>query len=551
MNAQRNDPCPCGSGKKYKKCCMNRATVRASQPVPPPRPNAQALYDQALSLHRAGRLAEAVALYRNVLTRQPAHCDALHMLGAAQMQAGQFQEALHSLDEALKINSRDPGLHYNRGRALQALNRLAEALAGYERALALKPDFAEAWNNRGLILRDMQRTEEALTSFRRADEIKPGDVNVISNLVNIQRDLGRYDEALICAERARVLRPNDAAVYINMGTLLHAMGRLDDAMAYFLRAEALAPADAEAHWNEALCHLILGELRSGWEKYEWRWKKAEFARERAAFPQPPWLGREDLAGKTLLLWGEQGLGDTLQFCRYVPMLAARGVRVVLGVPPPLKRLLARLPGPVQVIGLDEPLPAFDYHCPLLSLPLVFGTTLTTIPATVPYVSAASEKVAAWRERLGPVSGRRVGLVWTGSPGHKDDRRRSIPLTELTALLGTGVDLVSLQKEVREADRAALAAQPAIHHYGDCLEDFDDTAALIANLDLVISVDTAVAHLTGALGKPVWILLPYAPDWRWLLARSDSPWYPTATLYRQLRPGDWASPIRRIVEELRR
>jgi hypothetical protein len=201
--------------------------------------------------------------------------------------------------------------------------------------------------------------------------------------------------------------------------------------------------------------------------------------------------------------------------------------------------------------MDEPLPAYDYHCPLLSLPLVFGTTLTTIPAAVPYVNAAGEKVAAWRERLGPTSRRRVGLAWSGSPGHKNDRNRSVPLAELTGLARAGVDLISLQKEVREADRATLEACPAIRHFGACLQDFDDTAALIANLDLVISVDTAVAHLAGALGKPVWILLPYAPDWRWLVGRTDSPWYPTARLYRQPRPGDWANPIQRMAEELRR
>ena len=289
--------------------------------------------------------------------------------------------------------------------------------------------------------------------------------------------------------------------------------------------------------------LLAGDFSTGWREHEWRLKShPELQR---AFVQPLWLGDTPLAGKTILLHAEQGLGDTLQFCRYAPLVAAQGARVVLEVQTPLVELLRDLAGIASVVARGEPLPAFDLHCPLLSLPLAFGTTLDTIPAHIPYLHAPSERMAAWQARLGATTRPRIGLVWSGNAGHKRDRARSIPLYALMPLFDLDAAFVSLQKEVRAADAAVLQQTAKIIDVSPALETFADTAALIAQLDLVIAVDTSVAHLTGALGKPLWLLLPAAPDWRWLTARDDSPWYPTARLFRQTDTRVWGPVVARM------
>jgi tetratricopeptide (TPR) repeat protein len=485
-----------------------------------------------------------------VLARLPGNFHALHMLGVAALHDGRPDDSLRHLDAALRIEPDEAGAHYNRGLTLRALKRPEEALASYERAVTLRPEFADAWNNRGLTLRDLGRPAEAAASYRRALALRPEGVDALNNLGNVLRDLERFDEAYACFDRALALRPGYATGHNNRGTVLQAQCRFEAALPQHLHAQVLDPMNVEAHWNEGLCRLTLGDLRTGFEKFEWRWEKPEFEGMRKVFPQPPWLGGEDIAGRTVLLWAEQGLGDVLQFCRYAPLVSARGARVVLGLQPELKRLLARLPGVAQVAGSGEALPRYDYHCPLMSLPLVFGTTLENIPAAVPYLSADEAKVAEWRARLGPARGRRIGLAWSGNPEHKNDRNRSIALEMLAPVLKLDAEFISVQKEVRPSDQAALDTY-GIRHYGEALRDFEDTAALLMSMDLVIAVDTAVAHLAGALGRPVWILLPYAPDWRWLLGREDSPWYPTARLFRQAALGDWDHPVQRIVAELGR
>ena len=335
------------------------------------------------------------------------------------------------------------------------------------------------------------------------------------------------------------LRPDHAEAYYNRGIALQSMLRLPEALESYRRAVALRPDYALAHWNESLCRLLMGDFEGGWREYEWRREVREFAPQYHDFPRPLWLGEQEVAGRTILLHAEQGFGDTLQFCRYASLLAARGARVILEVQPPLKSLLTRLSGPAMVLAQGEPLPEFDLHCPLMSLPLACGTTLDTVPAAERYLTADPERVAACSARLGNTARPRVGLVWSGNPAHGNDYARSIALVDLLGSLdGAGVTFVSLQKDVRSHDRATLAARADILHCGEELRDFDDTAAWIEAMDLVISVDTSVAHLAGALGKPVWVLLPYAPDWRWLLEREDSPWYPTARLFRQPRSGDW-------------
>jgi Tfp pilus assembly protein PilF len=428
-------------------------------------------FDDAVALHKAGRLAEAEAAYQRILAGDPAHAEALIFLGVIANQRGRHHDALRLIDRALEANPRSAIALVNRGVVLLALQRPEEALESFDHALEIRPDYAEAVAKRGNALRSLRRPREAL----------------------------------LCYEKARTLRPDYD----------------------------------EARWSESMCRLLMGDFENGWRQYEWRWKQRDYQRDRREFSQPLWLGEQEVAGRTILLHAEQGFGDTIQFCRYATLLATRGARVILEVQPPLKSLLARLSGPAVVLGAGEALPDFDLHCPLMSLPLACGTTLETVPAAECYLTADRERVAVWSARLGSTARPRVGLVWSGNRAHGNDYARSIALAELLERLdGSGAAFVSLQKDVRPHDRATLAVRPDVLHCGDELRDFDDTAALIESMDLVISVDTSVAHLAGALGKPVWVLLPYAPDWRWLLEREDSPWYPTARLFRQARSGDW-------------
>jgi Glycosyltransferase family 9 (heptosyltransferase) len=294
-----------------------------------------------------------------------------------------------------------------------------------------------------------------------------------------------------------------------------------------------------------MLRLLIGDFDRGWVKYEWRWKTESLALPKRNFSQPLWLGAEALDGKAILLHSDQGFGDTIQFCRYVPLVAERGARVILEVPRPLRELMSTLTGAEQIVSSGNPLPDFDMHCPLLSLPLAFGPQLETIPAATPYLRASSQSLMNWDTRLGSKHHRRIGLVWSGSPTHKNDQNRSIRLSSLLSLLDIEATFVSLQKDVRDDDVTILKNRSDLLHFGDALENFSDTAALISNLDVVISVDTSVAHLAGALAKPVWVLLPFVPDWRWLLDRNDSPWYPTARLFRQDDARAWDNVIARV------
>jgi len=310
------------------------------------------------------------------------------------------------------------------------------------------------------------------------------------------------------------------------------------------------PDYADAHYNEALCRLVLGDFDRGWEMQEWRWKTEQLRDSKHSFTQALWLGHENISGKTILLHAEQGFGDTIQFCRYVPLLAARGARVILEVQEPLRELMTGLVGATQVVCRGDPLPDFDVYCPLLSLPLAFGTRLETIPSAVPYLCASSQRMMDWDTRLGPKRRPRIGLAWSGLPTHKNDHNRSIRLGALLSLLDIDATFVSLQKGVRPADATILKERSDLLHFGSEIRDFSDTAALISNLDLVISVDTSVVHLAGALAKPVWAMLPFTPDWRWLLDRDDSPWYPTVRLFRQDDTRAWDKVIARVHAALR-
>ena len=468
-----------------------------------------------LEHHQAGRLAEAERIYQRVLEVDPNNPDALHLLGVIAHQVGKNEISLQLIEKAIRYNPSNPYFLNNRGNALQALKRYGEALASYDKALTIRADYADALNNRGNSLQGLKRFEEALAS---------------------------YDKAL-------TINPDFAEALGNRGLALQELKRFEEALASYRKALTIEPDYVPAHWNESLCRLLIGDFERGWEKYEWRWKCDHVLPATRNFSQPLWLGKEDITGKTILLHAEQGLGDTIQFARYAQAVAQKCAKVILEVEPTLRSLLSEISGAYKVLSRGEPLPEFDFHCPLFSLPLAFNTRPETIPATIPYLRARAAVVKRWEDNLGKRNAPRVGIVWSGLSANVNDHKRSIALSRLAGLAGPSVRLVSLQNEVRTEDEKALATNKQILHFGSELADFSDTAALVSLMDLVVSVDTSVAHLAGALGKPVWILLPFAPDWRWMVDREDSPWYPTARLFRQPKIGDWDSVIHKVRQEL--
>jgi hypothetical protein len=400
-----------------------------------------------------------------------------------------------------------------------------------------------------------RRRDEALESIARALALKPdsGDYHLTRGA--ILRAALRYDEALQSYETAVRLAPRHPGVYTNLGSLLDQLGDAERAMANYAQAIKLDPDCALAHWNRSLVYLRRGDYQRGWREYEWRWKAETLAvyKGKRGFAQPVWTGREALEGKTILLHAEQGLGDALQFCRYASLVAERGATVILEVKQPLAGLLATLAGVSRIVVKDEPLPPFDYHISLMSLPLAFDTRLDTVPGALPYLASDDIKVAQWDTLLGARTRPRVGVVWRGGPGHPNDHHRSVPLALFSRLFSDQYEFISLQKEVPPDEQALLDASP-VRQFADRLHDLTDTAALCALMDVVVTVDTSVAHLAGALGKPVWVLLQAPFEWRWLEQGADSPWYPSATLYRQGQRGDWAPVIAAVaadLDELRR
>ena len=463
----------------------------------------------------AGRPAEALAHCDAMLAREPSHARALSM----------------------------------RADALQALGRSDEALSAYDRALAAQADDAATWTHRGNTLLKLGRTHDALASYRRAEELAPDNASVLGNLGGALREADRLDEAAACCQRAVSADPRHADAQMNLGSVLLDTGRLEEARAAFGRVVDLVPDHADAHWGMSMCDLLRGDFERGLPAFEWRWKQASFTSWRRHFDQPLWLGGEPVRGRTVLLHAEQGLGDTLQFCRYASMVADLGARVILQVQPTLLPLLRDLPGVSLCLSLTQSPPPFDLHCPLLSLPLALATRLESIPAALRYLAADPRRCEQWARRLGPGAGPRIGLVWSGNPAHRNDRHRSLALEDLLSAIPEGVALYSLQKDLRADDRRALERTGRVTHFGDELEDFGDTAALAEQMNLVISVDTSVAHLSAAMGKPTWVLLPWLPDWRWLLGRDDSPWYASVRLFRQSRRGDWTTALARLEQAL--
>jgi Tfp pilus assembly protein PilF len=485
-----------------------------------------------------------------MLRVDPGQATAWHRLGVVACRQGRLEEGSELFRKAVQVQTDFVLAWMDLGAALRELSDTAGAVDCFDRVLAIDPLNADAHNSRGEALSAQRRHNDALKSYEAAIRLKPLDPRAHNNAGGALLEMGQYQTALERLDAALALRPGYASAIANRGSALHGLGRFAESIAQFDHALAIAPGYAEARFNRGLTLLLLGQFRDGWRDYEAR-LDARHPQEKREFMQPRWHGGFDLNGKTILLHAEQGLGDTLQLCRYVPLTALRAARVVLEAPRELVSLLRTLAGAASVISSGDPLPDFDFHCPLPSLPGAFGTDLSDIPAGADYLRPDRKRVEHWHARLGSKGARpRIGLAWSGSRLLKNDRNRSLPLRLLLdALDGVDAEFISLQKDVREGDLDALARRNSVRPLGTELEDFADTAALTSLLDLVISVDTAVAHLAGALAVPTWIMLPWVPDWRWLLHRSDSPWYPTVRLWRQTAPGDWLSLLVDLRAEL--
>jgi tetratricopeptide (TPR) repeat protein len=511
-------------------------------------PNSPGIYNNLGNLHQVqGRLDDAVVCYRRALQLDPTYTDAYLNLGAALRSQGRLDEAATSLQQALKLQPDFAEAHANLGTVLRCQGKIAEAITHLKQAIQLKPDLAVAHNNLGIALQVQGEHDEAIACFQRAIQVRPDYAEAHANLGVVLKCKGRLEQAADSLRQAICHKPDYADAYMNLGVVLQAQGRVGEALASFERALALRPAFVEAHWNRALALLVSGNFSVGWDEYEWRWRRNSVSPR--IFHQPRWDG-SPLDGRTIFVYAEQGLGDTIQFVRYLPLVQAQGGYVIFQCQQGLGLLLQGCAGIDELLEEEVenvPPDRFDVHVPLLSLPRLFHTTLETIPRQIPYITVDPTLIHHWQQRLDHIQGFRVGIVWAGNPAHPNDRNRSCPLNAFAPLAQvSGVTLCSLQKGAAAAQVAQAGL--AIENLGPT-RDFVETAAVIANLDLVISVDTAVAHLAGAMGRPVWLLLPFAPDWRWLLEREDTPWYPTMWLVRQPRPGDWAAVMQRVQETL--
>lgn len=577
--------------------------------------NTGALLSTGAALHSAGQLAQAEAVYRQILAAEPNNPEALHLLGVIALQTNQPAVAVGLISQAIQGNRGNPGYFSNLGSALRRLGRLdeaiaagrqavamdgrfadglanlanalqdkglhgeaadmltrlvelrpqlvdqrlqlaralilanrpAEAVAALEALLRLRPGTAPAYINLGVALKKLGRVEEAIAAYRRALEFSPGDPGALNNLGTALQEEDRYAEAIACFRESLAARPDSADTHLNLSLALRVEGKTDEAIAEARTAISLNPALAEAHTSLGFCLLLKGELREGFAEYEWRSRMADFSSPRRSFPSPAWDGG-DPQGKTILIHDEQGVGDAIQFARYAQLVKARGGRAIIECNTLLTRLLGSMPDIDGVVGRFTALPPHDAHVSLLSLPHLLGTTLETIPDGVPYLKAEPELAAAWADRLGPRQGLRVGLVWAGNPEFKDDRNRSPGLRAFRTLLEVpGIAFYALQKGAGRRDLEEMRGELPDNFVdlGDGIANFADTAAIMANLDLVISSCTGPAHLAGALGRPTWTVLPEACDWRWLDRGSFTPWYPTMRLFRQERRGDWTPVLARV------
>ena len=508
---------------------------------------ANAHKNRGVALTHMKRLKDSVAALDRAIALDPDDAEAHNHRACALMDQFKLEDALAGIEKALSLRPGSPAFLVNKALVLCTLQRPAEAVEATDAALRGKPDDTSALIARTEALLALGRPEDGLSTIDRALTISPTLAQAHVWRANALILLGQPEKALLSAETARTLAPMDPAAHRGYGFALGNLNRLEEAIVSYDYALKLQPDDREASWNRALALLALGRFEDGWLAYENRNLRHKTLAARK-YPKPLWWGNQQLKDQRLYIYWEQGLGDTIHFARYVLLAAAAGAKVAFSVQDPLRRLFKGFEPAVTVIGQNEAPTEFELHAPLLTLPLAFGTRLETIPAFENgYLTAPPEDVSRWHQRL--PAGRRIGLVWSGSQTHANDANRSLALAKISPLFQPGDVWVSLQKEVRDRDRATLAGSGILDVSAE-LGDFADTAALISALDLVISVDTSVAHLAGAVGKPTWVMLPFAPDFRWLLDREDSPWYPSMRLFRQSRAGDWDGVVARIGEALR-
>jgi tetratricopeptide (TPR) repeat protein len=499
----------------------------------------------------AGRLDDAAQLLQGILSDDPDHSDALEGLGYIAAKQGEHALAADYVIRAARPTSRSAQQLHLAAQICQSAGRHADAAALFERCIAQWPSHAPSLHGAAMSLVQLGEHQRALQLLTRVTESHPRLAEAHYNRGTLLGVMERYDEEIAAYRRAIGLDPKFVRAYVNLGVALRDLHRFDEALAQFKIALSTNPNDAGARTNRAQTNLLLGEFEHGWREYEWRWRDGTASH---GFPGATlWTGAQPISGKTVLVHHEQGFGDTLQFVRFIDRLSAAGAHVVLRVPDALMPLLQDYPGATLVISETVQAPPFDYHIPALSLPFALKVRASDLAVCSPYLRADAAIVAQWDDLFAHSTAQpRVGVVWSGSRGHVNDRNRSIPLGQLAPLFDAAGNFVSLQKDVRDDDRSCLVEltqRTTLREVSGRLATFADTAALIQQLDLVISVDTAVAHLAGALGKPVWIALPFTPDWRWQLNRSDSPWYPGARLFRQTTRGDWTDVVTALRREL--
>jgi tetratricopeptide (TPR) repeat protein len=520
----------------------------APGPLPAPSPPPAPSIARAFAYFQERRLVDAEAICSAILAAEPEQFDALHLLGLLRYQQGRNAEALRLIGAVLKRAPCSAELLSNYGLVLTALARHEEALACFENALGNNAGDRNALINRAACLKSLGRGEAALAAYESILAANPDDTGTLNECGGLHARLGRFGAAIACYDKALAVAPRAVELHVNKGSALVASNRFEEALQNFAAAAAIDPECGEAHHRASLIRLRRGEFKHGWRDYEWRWR-TRGTQKRRDVAAPLWLGGQSIQGKTILLLAEQGFGDTINFVRYASAVAALGATVILDVPSALKEIAASVPGVSSVLDDSDPLPPVDCYCPLLSLPLAFQTEVETIPANIPYIRSSEQSVAKWRDRL-PQNGRlRIGLCWAGSNAHLNDHNRSIALERFAQIFSLpNLDFICVQKEV-DAPQAAILHRHHVVQLSQEFENFADTAAVVAQLDLLISVDTSVAHLAGAMGKAVALLLPFPAEWRWLLDRTDSPWYPTMRLFRQTATGDWQGPFERLYQEL--
>jgi len=513
-------------------------------------------FNRGNALVGLGKHKMALSSYNKAIEFNGTYSDAFANRGNAYRELKLFNDALKSFDEALIHKPNSFEAHFNRAKTYQDQNKFELAIEDFKKAIQIQPLFAEAHYELGRALKELMLFDDARTSYEKAIHLSPREAKFHHSLGVCFSDLRHYEQALVEHQKAISLDSSHLNAFIGCGVTLTELLRFDEAIEYYNQALKIDANSGLTRLNRSLLLLLKGDLEKGFREYESRWDALEgadkevIAETRRRLSKPSWFGKESISGKTLFIYSEQGFGDTIQFCRYIKLLADLGVKVIFGVPGELRGLLSSLDGVTEFSLHGDRLPHYDYQCPLLSLPLALKTSLESIPVLDKYLAADSYKISTWQDKLQGISKPKVGIVWSGSTGHKKDFKRSILLQEFLGRIPDEFQYICLQKEIREVDRETLTANPQILNFADELNDFSDTAALIECLDLVISVDTSVAHLSAALGKPTWILLPTTPDWRWLLNRSDSPWYPSVKLYRQKKIGEWEGVLEGISEDLK-